>query len=63
VFSKLGSYYAKMPDSGKSLFATGEEPKRGKGTRLTWLRAYVSTGAPEQYHLEGIIWETSKQEE
>lgn len=62
VFSKLGSYYAK-PDSGaRNLFTAGEELKRGKGTELVWLRAYVASGGPEEFELDGIIWKTSKAE-
>lgn len=42
------------------MFAEGEEIKRGKGTELKWLRAYVTAGGPEQFELDGIIWKTSK---
>lgn len=38
---KLGPYYAKMCDGGKSLFAVGESPR---ATELTSLRVYVSEG-------------------
>jgi hypothetical protein len=60
VFSKLGSYYAKLPAGGKKLFAEGEEVKKGKGTQLEWLRVYVSEGGYEVHKLDGIVWKTSK---
>jgi hypothetical protein len=60
VFSKLGSYYSKTPAGGKTLFAAGEEMKRGKGTELQWLRVYVAAGGPEEFELDGIIWKSSK---
>ena len=62
VFSKLGSYYAKLDGGGRILFAAGEEVKRGKGSELVWLRVYVASGGPEQFELDGIIWKTSKEE-
>ena len=62
VLSKLGSYYGKLPDGGKKLFAPGEEAKRGKGTQLQWLRVYVCEGGPEVFELDGILWKTSRAE-
>ena len=62
VLSKLGSYYAKPPDGSRNLFAPGEELKRGKGTQLKWLRAYVAEGGPETFDLEGVVWKSSKGE-
>lgn len=38
---KLGPYYARLPDGGKSLFAASES---GRGTQLVGLRAYVREG-------------------
>lgn len=60
VFCKLGSYYARRPDGSKTLFADGDETRRGKGAELQWLRAYVAEGGPEQYELDGIIWKSSQ---
>jgi len=33
---------------------------RGKGTELVWLRVYVAQGGPEQWELDGIVWQTSQ---
>lgn len=66
ALSKLGSYYARMPDGGKTLFAEADLPAKGgrsKETQLTSLRAYVGEGGPEQFKLDGIIWKTSKEGE
>ena len=50
--SRLGSYYAKAPGGGRSLFAAGEDPKRAE---LVDLRAYTAQ-RPEEWQLEGIVW-------
>lgn len=42
---KLGPYYARMPDGGKSLFAVGEN---ARGVQLVGLRAYVAEGKGER---------------
>ena len=60
MFTKLGSYYAKLPSGSKTLLADGEEVKRGKGSTLQWLRVYVAEGGPEEWQLDGIVWKTSK---
>ena len=63
AFSKLGSYYAKTPSGGKSLFADAETAVRragGKGTDLKFLRAYVAAGDPEAWELDGIVWKSSQ---
>ncbi|KAL4458167.1 hypothetical protein ABPG75_013032 [Micractinium tetrahymenae] len=52
---KLGPYYARMPDGGKSLFGPGEN---ARGTQLVGLRVYVAEGAGEQWELDGIVWRT-----
>lgn len=54
--SRLGSYYAKLPGGGRSLFAEGES---NKGTELTDLKVWVAKGRGEQWKLNGIVWTTS----
>jgi hypothetical protein len=55
--SRLGTFYAKLPDGGRSLFAACEDPK---ATQLTGLRCYVAEGSGEAWQLDGIVWQTSK---
>lgn len=52
---RLGTYYARLPDGGRSLFAPGESEK---GTQLTSLRVYVAAGDPETWKLDGVVWTT-----
>ncbi|PRW18377.1 Interferon-induced 44 family [Chlorella sorokiniana] len=54
---KLGPYYARLPDGGKSLFAPTES---GRGTPLAGLRVYLAEGGPEQWELDGIVWKTKR---
>lgn len=56
--SRLGSYYERMPDGGRSLFASGESPK---GTELEYLKCYVAQGEGEAWELDGIVWKTKSQ--
>lgn len=53
---RLGTYYARLPDGGRSLFADGESEK---GTQLTSLRVYVAAGDPEAWALDGVVWTSS----
>lgn len=61
AFSKLGPYYEKAPGGGRTLFAAGEEAKRGKGVLLRWLRVYVAAGGPVRWELNGIMWNTEQE--
>ncbi|MEW5306462.1 MAG: hypothetical protein WDW36_008925 [Sanguina aurantia] len=54
---KLGTYYARMPDGGRSLFGANEDPKR---VQLLWLRVFVAEGEGEKWELEGLTWKTSQ---
>ena len=54
--SRLGTYYARLPDGGRSLFAEGETGK--EGARLTSLRVWVADGAAEEWALDGVVWTT-----
>jgi hypothetical protein len=54
---KLGPYYARLPDGGKSLFAPGESQR---GVQLAWLRVYVARGGGEEWELDGIVWRTRR---
>ena len=62
---KLGPYYARMPDGGKSLFAAGDGGGgRGGGgaAQLTRLRVYVAQGGGEEWELQGIVWQTRRRD-
>eukprot|EP01025_Chloroclados_australasicus_P002149 TRINITY_DN104985_c0_g1_i1.p4 TRINITY_DN104985_c0_g1~~TRINITY_DN104985_c0_g1_i1.p4 ORF type:complete len:102 (-),score=23.48 TRINITY_DN104985_c0_g1_i1:242-511(-) len=53
--SKLGSYYARRPDGGRTLFAQGEN---AKSTELVDLKVFVRSGDPVSWELDGIVWKT-----
>ena len=55
---RLGTFYAKMPDGGKSLFAPGEDIK---GTQVESIECWVGVGKGETWELDGIIWKTGVQ--
>lgn len=55
--SRLGTFYAKLPDGGRSLFASSEDPK---SATVVSLQCYVAEGAGEAWQLDGIIWKTQK---
>lgn len=57
VKCRLGTFYAKMPDGGRSIFALSENPKV---TELEELRCYVAQGSGEAWNLDGIIWKTEQ---
>jgi len=57
--SRLGSYYMKKPDGGRSLFAPGEDPKRAA---VKSVRCYVAEGEGEAWALDGIVWSTQRKE-
>lgn len=75
---RLGSYYAKLPDGGRSLFAPDEgESRRGRvTTQLESLRVracckgggacvaqvYVAQGGGEEWELDGIVWKSTRRE-
>lgn len=52
---RLGTYYARMPDGSRTLFAKNEDPKR---TELVSLKAYVMEGEGEKWNLDGVVWNT-----
>eukprot|EP01026_Neomeris_dumetosa_P055281 TRINITY_DN5015_c0_g2_i1.p2 TRINITY_DN5015_c0_g2~~TRINITY_DN5015_c0_g2_i1.p2 ORF type:complete len:316 (-),score=40.55 TRINITY_DN5015_c0_g2_i1:517-1431(-) len=54
--SKLGSYYARRPDGGRTLFADGENPK---STELVDLKIFVAVGDRVKWELDGIVWKTT----
>ncbi|WPT13574.1 hypothetical protein PSENEW3_00001412 [Picochlorum sp. SENEW3] len=56
--SRLGSYYARMPDGSKSIFPNGE-----KSVEFERVQVYVSSQGPETYNLDGIIWKTGRNAE
>ena len=51
--SRLGSYYAKLPGGGRSLFAEGENWKKAT---LVDLKVFVLEGEGEKWELDGIVW-------
>ena len=51
--SRLGSYYAKLPNGGRSLFAEGEN---WKAAMLVDLKVFVLEGEGEEWELDGIVW-------
>ncbi|CAL8463201.1 g2735 [Coccomyxa elongata] len=53
--SRLGSYYARRADGGRTLFAVGEE----KRAQLVDLKVFVAAGGPEEWQLDGIVWKSS----
>lgn len=55
--SRLGSYYAKLPDGGRSIFADGED---WKAATLTDLKVLVAEGDAETWELDGIVWNTKQ---
>jgi hypothetical protein len=59
VKCRLGTFYAKTPDGGKSLFAPGEDIK---GTQVESIECYVGVGKGETWELDGIIWKTGVKE-
>ena len=56
--SRLGTYYARLPDGGRSLFAEGETGK--EGAQLKSLRVWVAEGGPEAWELDGVVWKTAE---
>jgi len=56
--SRLGTYFERRPDGGRTLFS----PAEGGKAQLRSLRAYVAEGGPEQWELDGIVWKTSREE-
>ena len=49
---RLGTYYAKAPGGGRSLFG----PDEGLRCILTGLRVFVADGEPEAWKLDGVVW-------
>ena len=56
--SRLGTFYARLPGGGRTLFAEGED---GKGAEVVELRCYVAEGEGEAWALDGIVWRTERQ--
>lgn len=53
--SRLGSYYSKLPDGGRTLFSDKDDAKY---TLLSKLQVFVGEGQGEEWKLEGITWKT-----
>ena len=53
VYCRLGSHYEKMPSGDRSLF--GE-----KLAELSSIRCFVSAEGPEEWNLDGIVWNTDR---
>ena len=52
---RLGTFYSRLPDNGRSLFAPGEDPK---SATVESLKCYVAEGSGEEWELDGIVWKT-----
>lgn len=57
--SRLGSYYSKLPDGSRSLFAQGEN---WKAATLVDLKVFVLVGEGEEWELDGIVWTRGNKE-
>ena len=53
--SRLGPYYATMPDGSKTLFRDGR-----KEAVVKQVECWVSVEGPETYELDGILWKTGR---
>eukprot|EP00890_Picochlorum_soloecismus_P001076 jgi/Picsp_1/196/NSC_00195-R1_protein len=53
VYCRLGSHYEKMPSGERSLF--GE-----KLAEISSIRCFVSAEGPEEWNLDGIVWNTDR---
>ena len=53
--SRLGAYFERRADGGRTLFSAAE----GNKAQLKSLRAWVREGDPEKWELDGILWKTS----
>lgn len=54
AYSRLGTFYEKMPSGEKSLF--GNE----KSAQIDRVLCYVAEGGPEEWELNGIVWSTRR---
>ncbi|GIL66755.1 hypothetical protein Vafri_20255 [Volvox africanus] len=54
--SKLGTYYSRLPDGGRSLFGREDDPKRAE---LALLKVYVADARGVEWKLEGITWKST----
>uniref|UniRef100_A0A061R4X3 TLDc domain-containing protein n=1 Tax=Tetraselmis sp. GSL018 TaxID=582737 RepID=A0A061R4X3_9CHLO len=52
---RLGTFYERLPDGGRSLFAEHESIR---GAALTDLKVFVAQGSGEEWDLQGIVWNT-----
>ncbi|GMH42943.1 hypothetical protein BSKO_10865 [Bryopsis sp. KO-2023] len=59
VKSRLGSYYAKLPDGGRTLFSEKDDPKF---CQLKSLKVFVAQGSGDEWQLDGIVWKTKRVE-
>ncbi|EFJ49942.1 hypothetical protein VOLCADRAFT_89457 [Volvox carteri f. nagariensis] len=55
VKSKLGPYYSRLPDGGRSLFNKADSRK----AELVWLKVYVAEARGVEWRLEGITWKST----
>ncbi|CAD7701464.1 unnamed protein product [Ostreobium quekettii] len=54
---RLGTYYARTPDGGRTLFSGSEASE--KEAVLTDLKVFVAEGEGEEWELDGITWKTN----
>ena len=55
---RLGTYYQRMPDNSRTIFAAADNPKK---TQLVSLQVYVAQGGGVEYELDGIVWKSKVQ--
>ncbi len=54
--SRLGTYYERLPDKGRSLFSAAD----GKVAQLAELVVYVADGEGVEWELDGIVWKSKE---
>jgi hypothetical protein len=54
--SRLGTYYERLPDKGRSLFSAAD----GKVAQLVELVVYVADGDAVEWQLDGIVWKSKQ---
>lgn len=57
--SRLGTYFARLPDKTRSLFGPQDDPKKAS---LVSLQVWVAEGGGVEYTLDGIVWKSSVKE-
>ena len=51
---RLGTYYERLPNKGRSLFSADD----GKVAQLVELVVYVVDGDAPEWELDGIVWKS-----